>query len=125
MNKRHNKWKICGAGMLLGLFLGAGIGTAYAHHVIVDTDYVLKNKDKPGVVLVDARAASDYKKGLIPGAVVLGEKGGAGGQPPAAERATQAPGGAVHRQGARGRAGDDRLRQEKPAEQGNPVHRYA
>src|SRR4030065_1810307 len=79
MNKRHNKWKICGAGMLLGLFLGAGIGTAYAHHVIVDTDYVLKNRDKPGVVVVDARAASDYKKGLIPGAVVLGEKGGAVG----------------------------------------------
>jgi thiosulfate/3-mercaptopyruvate sulfurtransferase len=45
----------------------------------VDTDYVVKNKDKPGVVLVDARAASDYKKGLIPGAVVIGEKGGAVG----------------------------------------------
>jgi len=29
--------------ILLGLFLGR-IGTAYAHHVIVDTDYVLKNK---------------------------------------------------------------------------------
>ena len=77
MNKRHNKWEINRTGMLLGLFLCAGIGTAYAQNVIVDTDYVLKNKDKPGVVLVDARAASDYKKGLIPGAVVLGEKPGA------------------------------------------------
>src|SRR3989338_4837664 len=76
MNKRFDKWKIRRTGMLLGLFLGAGVGTAYAHHVIVDTDYVLKNKDKPGVVLVDARAASDYKKGLIPGAAVLGEKAG-------------------------------------------------
>jgi thiosulfate/3-mercaptopyruvate sulfurtransferase len=63
--------------MLAGLLLCAGIGSAYAHHVIVDTDYVLKNKDKPGVVLVDARAAPDYRKGLIPGAVVLGEKSGA------------------------------------------------
>ena len=51
-----------------------GFGTVNAHHVIVDTDYVLKNKDKPGVVLVDVRAASDYKKGLIPGAVVLGRR---------------------------------------------------
>ena len=63
--------------MLAGLLLCAGIGTAFAHHVIVDTDYVLNNKDKPGVVLVDARAASDYKKGMIPGAVVLDEKPGA------------------------------------------------
>ena len=74
MNKWHNKWEICRTGMLAGLLLCAGIGTAYADHVIVDTDYVLKNKDRPGVVLVDARAASDYKKGMIPGAVVLGEK---------------------------------------------------
>ncbi|MDP2164204.1 MAG: rhodanese-like domain-containing protein [Hydrogenophaga sp.] len=77
MNKRHNKWEICRTGTLAGLLLCAGIGTAFAHHVIVDTDYVLNKKDKPGVVLVDARAASDYKKGLIPGAVVLGEKPGA------------------------------------------------
>jgi len=79
MNKRYNKWEIGRTGMLLGLFLCAGIGTSYADHVIVGTDYVLKNKDKPGVVLVDARGASDYKKGLIPGAVVLGEKPGAVG----------------------------------------------
>lgn len=50
-------------GMLLCLFLAAGIETAAAQHVIVDTDYVAKNKDRPGVVLVDARAAGDYKKG--------------------------------------------------------------
>src|SRR3990172_10391471 len=65
-----------GAWCLVGLLGVGGFGTAFAHHVIVDTDYVLKNKDKPGVVLVDARAASDYKKGLIPGAAVLGEKAG-------------------------------------------------
>ncbi len=70
-------WKVGGLGTLLAFFLSAGIGTAYADHVIVDTDYVVKNKDKPGVVLVDARAASDYRKGLIPGAVVLNERPGA------------------------------------------------
>lgn len=77
MNQRENIWKICRAALLLGGFLCTGMGTAYADRVIVDTDYVLKNKDRPGVVLVDARAASDYKKGLIPGAIVLGEKPGA------------------------------------------------
>jgi thiosulfate/3-mercaptopyruvate sulfurtransferase len=53
-----------------------GMAPVNAHHVIVDTDYVLKNKDKPGVVLLDARGEADYKKGLIPGAAVLGEKPG-------------------------------------------------
>lgn len=77
MSKFFEKWAICRTGMLAGLFLCAGIGSVSAHHVIVDTDYVVKSKDKPGVVLVDARAASDYKKGMIPGAVVLGEKPGA------------------------------------------------
>ncbi len=70
-------WKVGGLGTLLALFLSAAIGTAYADHVIVDTDYVVTNKDKPGVVLVDARAASDYRRGLIPGAVVLSERPGA------------------------------------------------
>jgi len=74
MNKLFNIRGICRTGMLAGLFLCAGIGTAFAGSVIVDTDYVLKHKDKPGIVLVDARAASAYKKGMIPGAVVLGEK---------------------------------------------------
>lgn len=66
--------RFCSKGMLAGLFLVGWTGGASAHHVIVDTDYVLKNKDKPGVVLIDARGAEEYKKGLIPGAVVLGEK---------------------------------------------------
>ena len=30
MNERNTKWKICKAAMLSGLFLIAGIGTAYA-----------------------------------------------------------------------------------------------
>ena len=77
MEKRYERWDICRSGLLAGVVFFAGLGTASAHHVIVETDYVLKNKDKPGVVLVDARAASAYKKGLIPGAVVLGEKAGA------------------------------------------------
>lgn len=51
MNKRHNKWEICRAGMLLGLFLGVGgFGMAHAGNVIVGTDYVLKSKDKPGEI---------------------------------------------------------------------------
>lgn len=79
MNKLSNKWGICRTGMMAGLILCAGIVTAHAGSVIVDTDYVANHKDKPGVVLVDARAASDYKKGMIPGAVVLGEKAGAVG----------------------------------------------
>ncbi len=73
MDKRR-PWGICSAGLLAGLVMTGWIGAVNAHHVIVETDYVLKNKDKPGVILVDARAASDYKKGLIPGAIVLGEK---------------------------------------------------
>lgn len=59
---------------LLGFFWVTGVGAAAAQNVIVGTDYVLSHKDKPGVVLVDTRGASDYKKGLIPGAVILGEK---------------------------------------------------
>ena len=77
MEKRYGKRGICRSSLLAGVVFFAGIGTAYAQHVIVDMDYVVKNKDKPGVVVVDARAAGDYKKGLIPGAIVLGEHGGA------------------------------------------------
>src|SRR3990172_3207208 len=73
---RQQEWRACG-GWVCGLVLSGCVGAVNAHHVIVETDYVLKNKDKPGVVLIDARAASAYKKGLIPGAVVLGEKAGA------------------------------------------------
>ena len=50
---------------------------AHVQHVIVDTDYVAKHKDKPGVLLVDVRTASDCMKGVIPDAVVIGKKGGA------------------------------------------------
>ena len=76
MEKRYERSEICKSGLLAGVVFFAGLGTASAHHVIVETDYVVKNKDKPGVVVVDARAERDYKKGLIPGAVVLGAKGG-------------------------------------------------
>ncbi|OFZ85991.1 MAG: hypothetical protein A2W21_10195 [Betaproteobacteria bacterium RBG_16_66_20] len=58
----------------MGLLLSAWSGAALAHHVIVETDYVLKNKDRAGVVLLDARGAGDTKKGVIPGATVLGDK---------------------------------------------------
>ena len=59
--------KIGGAWWLAGLLSVGGFGTAYAHHVIVDTDYVLKNKDKPGVVLVDARAGGGLQEGAHSG----------------------------------------------------------
>ena len=72
---RLKSWKFFGA-CALGLVLIALGAPVNAHHVIVETDYVLKNKDKPGVILIDARAASAYKKGLIPGAVVISEKAG-------------------------------------------------
>ena len=62
------------AGILFGLLLSAWTGAALAHHVVVETDYVLKNKDRPGVVLLDARGAADTKKGVIPGATALGER---------------------------------------------------
>ena len=76
MNQRQSIWEICKTTMLLGMLLGSGIGTAFGGSVIVDTDYVAKNKDRPGVVLVDARGASDYKKGMITGAVVISDKPG-------------------------------------------------
>lgn len=74
MEKRYESWGIGSSALLAGAVFLAGLGTASAHHVIVDTDYVVKNKDKPGVVLIDARAAGAAKKGLIPGAILLGEK---------------------------------------------------
>ena len=69
--------RIGGALWLVGLLGVGGFGTAFAGNVIVDTDYVLKNKDKPGVVLIDARSENDYKKGVIAGATTLGDKGAA------------------------------------------------
>ena len=71
---RQQKLKACSIWGVCSLVLSGWVGAVNAHHVIVETDYVLKNKDKPGVILIDARAASAYKKGLIPGAVVLGDK---------------------------------------------------
>jgi thiosulfate/3-mercaptopyruvate sulfurtransferase len=59
---------------MLGLLLSAWTGAAMAHHVIVETDYVLKNKDRAGVVLLDSRGAADTRKGVIPGATALGER---------------------------------------------------
>jgi len=72
---RQQEWKTCSV-WVCGLVLSGWVGAVNAHHVIVETDYVIKNKDKPGVILIDARAASAYKKGLIPGAVVISEKAG-------------------------------------------------
>lgn len=63
--------------VVVGLFWGTGVGIASAQHVAVDTDYVVKNKDKPGVVVIETRPGGAYKKGMIPGAVILGEKGAA------------------------------------------------
>ncbi len=70
------KWKVCGAWML-GLALSAMAGPAAAGSVIVDTDYVANNKDKAGVVLVDARTEGETRKGMIAGAVVLDGQGAA------------------------------------------------
>ncbi len=67
-------WGIRKSAIVLGLAFCGWVSAASAHHVIVDTDYVLKNKDRHGVVLLDARGAADYKKGVIPGTTVLSEK---------------------------------------------------
>ena len=72
--RKLNEGRIPKARIVLGLLLSAWSGAALAHHVIVETDYVLKNKDRAGVVLLDARGAGDTKKGVIPGATVLGDK---------------------------------------------------
>lgn len=72
--RKLGKDRIPKARIMLGLLLSAWTGAASAYHVIVETDYVLKNKDRPGVVLLDARGAADTKKGVIPGATALGER---------------------------------------------------
>ena len=72
--RKLNEGRIPKVRIVLGLLLSAWSGAALAHHVIVETDYVLKNKDRAGVVLLDARGAGDTKKGVIPGATVLGDK---------------------------------------------------
>src|SRR4030067_724615 len=75
---RLETWKVCGA-WVLGLALSSIAGPVAAGSVIVGTDYVTKNKDKAGVVLVDARAEAATRKGMIPGAVVLDGQGAARG----------------------------------------------
>lgn len=69
-------WKSCGTGML-GLLLIALVAPVAAQSVIVGTDYVAKNKDRSGVVLVDTRSESEARKGMIPGAALLDAKGAA------------------------------------------------
>ena len=66
------------AGIWIGLVLVLSLaGLAFGAEVIVDTAYVAKQKDKAGVVLLDARAEGAYTQGHIPGAVTLGGKGAA------------------------------------------------
>lgn len=65
-------------GVWIGLTLVLSLmGSAFGAEVIVDTEYVAKQKDKPGVVLLDTRAEKAYTEGHIPGAVNLGGKGAA------------------------------------------------
>jgi len=72
MNRRRT------AAILIGLVLVLSLaGSALAAEVIVDTAYVVKQKDKAGVVLLDARAEGAYTKGHIPGAITLGGRGAA------------------------------------------------
>ncbi|OGW60102.1 MAG: hypothetical protein A2V83_02885 [Nitrospirae bacterium RBG_16_64_22] len=75
MRKRKGKGLL--GTLLVGLMAVGLVGTAHAGSVIVNTDYVLKNKDKAGTILLDARAEDGYKKGHIPGAINLGGKGAA------------------------------------------------
>ncbi len=69
-------------GRATGVWIGLGLilflaGSAFGAEVIVDAAYVAKQKDKAGVVLLDARAEKAYKEGHIPGAINLGGKGAA------------------------------------------------
>lgn len=73
---RQQTWRLfCKVG-IVGLFLSGWAVPALAK-VFVDTDYVQKQKDQAGVVLIDTRSEDDYKKGHIPGAINLGGKGAA------------------------------------------------
>lgn len=71
--KRHRMaWGSMAVTLLLAL-----AGTAVAAEVIVDTAYVAKQKDKPGVVVLDARPDRAYRSDHIPGAITLGGRGAA------------------------------------------------
>lgn len=66
------------AGIWIGLVLVFSVaGSAFGAEVIVDTAYVAKQKDKAGVVLLDARPEKAYKDSHIPGAITLGGRGAA------------------------------------------------
>ena len=73
---RQQAWRLFGKVGIVGLFLSGWAAPALAK-VFVDTDYVQKQKDQAGVVLIDTRSEGDYKKGHIPGAINLGGKGAA------------------------------------------------
>ena len=72
---RQQTWRLFGKVGIVGLFLCSWAAPTLAK-VFVDTDYVQKQKDQAGVVLIDARSEGDYKKGHIPGAINLGGQGG-------------------------------------------------
>jgi thiosulfate/3-mercaptopyruvate sulfurtransferase len=66
------------AGIWIGLVLVLSVaGSAFGAEVIVDTAYVASQKDKAGVVVLDARAERAYSAGHIPGAITLGGRGAA------------------------------------------------
>jgi thiosulfate/3-mercaptopyruvate sulfurtransferase len=64
-------------GSITASLLAALVGPAMAAEVIVDTAYVAKQKDRPGVVVLDARHERAYKSEHIPGAISLGGRGAA------------------------------------------------
>lgn len=61
-------------GLMVSLAL---VAPALAAEVIVDTAYVAKQKDRPGVVLLDTRSEKAYRADHIPGAISLGANGAA------------------------------------------------
>ncbi|MBI4591093.1 MAG: sulfurtransferase [Candidatus Rokubacteria bacterium] len=72
MNQRRT------TGIWIGLVLVLSLASsAFGAEVIVDTAYVAKQKDKAGVVLLDARGGKAYGEGHIPGAINLGGRGAA------------------------------------------------
>lgn len=58
-----------GLGLGLSLIASAPAFSQTLDETFKSTDWVAANKDKPGVVLVDVRAPSEYAKGHIPGAI--------------------------------------------------------
>ncbi len=58
-----------GLGLGLSLLASAPAFSQTLDETFKSTDWVAENKDKPGVVLVDVRAPSEYASGHIPGAI--------------------------------------------------------